>query len=88
MKGFQIKHLGQIKWEKKGADLDMWQLEKRVKLLKERDDNRPRCSGGCSDTPTMEGESKSGGIPAKKKNGTLDLRYKKNIETLEKQKVI
>ena len=33
-------------------------------------------------------ESKSGGIPAKKKNGTLDLRYKKNIETLEKQKVI
>ena len=38
--------------------------------------------------PKRKVESKSGGIPAKKKNGTLDLRYKKNIETLEKQRVI
>ena len=36
MKGFQIKHTGQIKWEKKGSDLDMWWLEKKVRKLKEK----------------------------------------------------
>ena len=87
---FESKLIG----EREDAVREFERLVNNIRRFDDKEDGANYFAGWDNALDTLQTDikdylkSKSGGIPAKKKNGTLDLRYKKNIETLEKQRVI